>query len=159
MKTRMLQVLVVVLLIAFAVLMRGRGRLPDTPEAAVYELFDAAEKGDDRAYLRLVTGELRKSLENSRSQLGGEAFRQSLRRSAAGVKGVAVPGDYGELGDSVLLDVEIVFTDRIERQRMLLERKGSGWVIAAIEAAQMVQPPIPYGTPVFEEAETEEAAD
>ena len=29
----------------------------------------------------------------------------------------------------------------------------SGWAIAAIEAAQMVKPPIPYGTPVFEAPE------
>ena len=38
---------------------------------------------------------------------------------------------------------------------MLLERKQGGWAISAIEAAQMLKPPIPYGTPVFEAPEEE----
>jgi len=57
----------------------------------------------------------------------------------------------------VALDLEIVFADRNQRQRMLLERTRGGWAIRAIEAAEMVKPPIPYGTPVFEEAKPEES--
>lgn len=152
----MLQVLVVVLLVVLAFALRNRGRLPETPEKTVSEFFAAAGDGDDRAYLRLVTGELRKSLENARSQAGAEAFREGLRRSAVGIKGLAVTRA-DETPDLVALDLEIVLADRNQRQRMLLERTRGGWAIRAIEAAEMVKPPIPYGTPVFEEAKPEES--
>ena len=55
---------------------RGRDQLPATPE----EFFDAASRSDDRAYLRLVDGELRRSLAAQRSQQGGTLF---VTRSAA----------------------------------------------------------------------------
>jgi hypothetical protein len=152
-----LQILVVVLLVALAILLRNRERLPETPEKAVSELFTAASDGNDRAYLRLLSGELRKSLERDRSQAGDESFRQGLRRSAAGIKGLAVTRAGDAPGEMVALDVEIVFADRNERQRMLLEPKRGGWTIASIEQAEMRKPPIPYGTPVFEEPEPKAA--
>lgn len=148
-----LQILVVILLVALAIFLRNRERLPETPEETVSELFTAASEGNDRAYLRLLTGELRKSLEHDRSQAGDEAFRQGLRRSAAGIKGLAVTRAGDAPGDMVALDVEIVFADRNERQRMLLEPKRGGWAIVSIEQANMLKPPIPYGTPVFEDLE------
>ena len=149
----MLQILVIVALIALALAIRQRNRLPATPEAAVTEFFDAAGKGDDKAYLRLTAGRLRESLQNTRSQLGVEAFRRDLERTARGIKGLAVTRSGDAPSDFVALDVEIVFADRNERQRMLLENKGNGWAIAEIQAAEMVKPPIPYGTPVFEDLE------
>lgn len=155
MKKWTLQIVVVLLLIALALTLRNRGSLPEKPQDTVSEFFEAAGEGDDRAYLRLVTGELRKSLENDRSQAGAEAFRESLRRTATGIKGLAVT-EVDQTEQFVTLDVEIVFADRNERQQMLLERKQGGWAIAAIEAAEMLKPPIPYGTPVFEPPEEEQ---
>ena len=145
----------VLVVVAFA--LRGRDRLPDTPNAAVSAFFDAQQKGDDGAYLRLTCGPLRRSLEEARKQAGAEAFRQGLRRSSEGIKGLAVSQSGGAAGDLVELDVEIVFADRNERQKMVLARQGTGWAIAAIERAQVEKPPIPYGTPVFEEPAKEAA--
>ena len=159
MKKPILPILIVVLLIAAALALRGRGRLPDTPEKAVTELFAAASEGDDRAYLRLLTGGLRDSLENARNQAGVDAFRESLRRSATGIKGLAVTRADETGADLVALDVEIVFADRNERQRMLLELQRGGWAITDIQPAQMVKPPIPYGTPVSQEPEAEASAE
>ena len=147
----MLRILVVAVLVVLAVALRSRGRLPETPEQTVADFFSAASDGDDRDYLRLTTGELRESLASARSQAGAEAFRAELRRSAAGIKGLAVTRADDAPSNLVAIDVEIVFADRNERQRMLCEQKRGGWAIAAIEQAQMVKPPIPYGTPVFEE--------
>jgi hypothetical protein len=158
-KKWMLPILVLVLLIVLAFVLRSYDRLPDTPEKTVTELFAAASEGDDRAYLRLLTGELRKSLENARNQAGVDAFRESLRRSATGIKGLAVTRADETSADLVALDVEIVFADRNERQRMLLEFQRGGWAVADIQQAQMVKPPIPYGTPVFEEPEAETPED
>jgi len=152
-------VLLVATLVGLALALRSRDRLPETPEQTVTEFFTAAGDGDDRAYLRLVTGELRKSLEHTRSESGAEAFRQGLRRSAGGIKGLAVTRAEGAPAPLAAVDVEIVFADRNERQRMLLEPTRSGWAIASIEQAEMVKPPIAYGTPVFEMPEPEESQD
>ncbi len=133
----------------------GRDRLQATPEAVVSEFFDAAKRGDDRAYLRFVDGELRKSLAAERSQQGGEAFREGIRRTAAGIKGLATMPSSDAPDGMVALDVDIVFADRIESQRMLLRPKGNGWIIASIGAAQMSKPPVAYGTPVFESVDNQ----
>ena len=101
------------------------------------------------AYLRLVSGELRETLENTRAQMGAEVFRENLQRSATGIKGLAITRAPGSPSGQAVLDVEIVFADRNEGQRMLLSQEGAGWVITSMEAAIMVKPPIPYGTPVF----------
>lgn len=138
-----------------ALLLRGRDRLPATPEDTVNAFFDAQQNGDDRACLRLTCGELRASLERTRQQLGSEAFRQSLRSACAGIKNLALSRADGSSGDLVALDVEIVFADRNERQKMLLARQTGGWAIARIERARVEKPAIPYGTPVFEEPSPE----
>jgi hypothetical protein len=155
MNRRALQAVVVAILVAVAFALRGRGPVPQTPmatpEAAVNALFDAAGRGDDEAYLRLVAGDLRKSLLDTRAQLGARKFRENLKRSAAGVKGIAVTRRQDAPPGLVALDVELVFADRNERQRVLLARKGNGWVITALGPAEASKPAIPYGTPVFEE--------
>ena len=157
MKKWALPSVVIVVLAAVALVLRSRDRLPATPEAAVGALFDAAEAGDDAAYLRLLDGKLRKALVQSRTQLGTEAFRESLRRSMSGVKGLAVERRDDAPVGLAAVDVELVFADRNERQRILLVPKGSGWAITSIEAAVTVQPSIPYGTPVYEEPEAAES--
>ena len=159
MKKWLPHVLIVVVLVGLALALRSRDRLPETPEQTVTEFFTAAGDGDDRAYLRLVTGELRKTLEQARSEAGAEAFRRGLRRSAGGIKGLAVTRADDAPAPLAAVDVEIVFADRNERQRMLLAPIGGGWAVASIEQAEMVKPPIAYGTPVFEAPEPEEPAD
>jgi hypothetical protein len=47
-------------LIVVGFVFRDREQLPTTPEATVSEFFDAAGRGDDVAYLRLLDGELRR---------------------------------------------------------------------------------------------------
>ena len=149
-------------LTALALLLRYRDEIPEmrprfgssrpqTPTAAFSALIGAARDEDVAAYLRLTDGDLRRSLERTHSELGTEGFREHLREFAGGIKGVAVPGGEPSDADVVSLDVEIVFADRNERQRVTFARRGGGWVITSMERAQMVKPPIPYGTPVFEQ--------
>jgi hypothetical protein len=138
-------------LAAIALLLRGRGRLPETPDDTVAAFFDLAGKGDDVGYLRLVTGTLRSTLESTRSQLGAELFRENLRQSTRGMRGFAVQRGSDPPPGGVALEVELVFSDRNEKQRFLLIEEGNGWAICDIQKATMVKPPVPYGTPVFEE--------
>lgn len=139
-------------IVALALVLRGRGPdLPKTPEAAVNALFDAAERGDDEAYLALLTGRLERSLRSTRSQVGVEAFREELRLSAGGVRGLAFTARQVEPDGAVRLDVEIVFADRHERQRVVARRAGGGWVIAAMGSAAATRPAVRYGAGVGEE--------
>ncbi len=152
MKKRALQAGVVVALVGVALLLRSGGRrLPATPEDTVNALFDAARDGDDRAYLNLTTGDLRKQLDYDRSQQGAEAFGRGLAGTTAGIKGTVVSRAPGAPAGMVALEVELIFADRNETQRMLLAEEDGGWAVASIEAAEMVKPPVPYGTPVFAE--------
>jgi hypothetical protein len=135
---------------AFA--LRGRSRQPETADGTVSAFFAAAKAGDDDAYVRLTSGQLRATLENTRSQLGAAAFRESLRQTAAGIKGLATTAGSDAPPGQTAVEVDIVFADRNERQRMFLAPLGAGWTIDAITAADMRKPSVPYGTPVFDEA-------
>lgn len=148
------QAAVIVLIVALALFLRAGGTLPPTPEAAVDALFDAAGRGDDRAYLRLLAPRLRREMENTRSQMGTEPFRQSLVLSMAGVKGLGIMRAEEPEPDRVILRAELTFADRNEVQRITAERQAGGWIIAEIETAQMEKPPIAYGTPVYDVRET-----
>jgi len=150
-RSTLLAIALLAALVGAAILLRGGGRLPDTPEETVSEFFDAAARGDGAAYLRLTTGRLRQTLERTRDELGPEAFAEDLKRNAADIKGLAVsPSDRAPL-TGVALEVDIVFADRNEQQRMVLVEERGGWAIDRIENASTVKPSIPYGTPVFEE--------
>ncbi|NLS96327.1 MAG: hypothetical protein GXX96_29670 [Planctomycetaceae bacterium] len=155
MKKWILQLGLIGVLGAVALLLRGKELLPQKPEDTIAAFFDAARDGNMGAYLRLTSGELRKSLDQLRRQQGAETFQANLRRTNDGIVGQAVrelPGAPGGMAD---YEVELVFADRNEVQRFRLEQVGSGWAIASIETARVYQPEIPYGTPVF--AEPEEA--
>lgn len=142
-------ILVAALLATAAILLRGRDRRPETPEATVNTFFEAAARGDDGTYLDLAAGPLRAGLQETRSQLGAEKFRKGLVDSMAGMKGLAIAAGRDAPPGQVALDVEIVFADRNERQRILLGPRGRGWEIVSISAASGQKPAIPYGTPVF----------
>lgn len=145
-------------LAAVAVALRGKGRLPATPADAVNVLFQAAQRGDAPAYLATLTGTLRSSFESTQSQIGAEAFAANLRDSVAGVKGFAVSPVGESAPDRAELDVELVFSDRNRRQRFVLLRQNGGWLVARIDKADTLKPPIPYGAPVFDTGASEAGA-
>ncbi len=146
-------IILVLGLVALAFMLRGKGRLPPTPDEAVRLLFQSAQRGDAPAYLALLTGTLRSSFESTRAQIGAEAFAASLRESVKGLKGFAV-SPVGDLSpDRAELDVELGFSDRNERQRFVLVRQSDGWLVAGIDKADTVKPPIPYDAPVFDTGE------
>jgi hypothetical protein len=142
--------LLVLALAMVAIALRGRVRLPQTPEEAVNAFFQAAQRGDTSAFLATLAGPLRSSFEATQSQIGAAALAASLRESVAGLKGFAMrPAGQSQPGQAEL-DVELVFADRNERQRFVLLRQGGGWLVAAIDKADTVKPPMPYGAPAVE---------
>jgi len=142
-----------IVLAAVALLLRGKGRLPPTPDEAVKSHFQAAERGDAPAYLATLTGALRSSFESTQAQIGAEGFAASLRESVAGMKSFAI-SPAGEVSPAEAeLDVELVFADRNQRQRFVLIRQSGGWLVARIDKAETIKPPIPYGATVYDTAE------
>jgi len=151
MKQRIVQIAVVLALVTLGVALRNRDRRFDTPEAAVSAFFEAAASGDDQLYLRLVSGDLKRALREVRKQRGAEAFRLELMRSVSSIKGRAMTRANDAPDGCVAIDVEHVFVDRNEQQRLVLAVEGAGWVIQTIGDAETVKPLIPYGTPVVPE--------
>ncbi len=149
MSRRLAQSALAIVLLLFALWLRGRGG-PATPEAAVQSWFEAVARGDDRACLALAAGDLRASLVSTRAQQGTEAFRAGLRASVAGLRGVAVSrADDGQDGRAEV-DVDLVFDAKNERQRAILAPARRGWAITALGGAEAVRPPVRYGSPAFE---------
>lgn len=153
MKKRILQLGLIAGLVAAAFLLRGGDQLPATPEETIAEFFDAARDGSTSAYLRLTTGDLRKSLDQLRKLQGAETFQANLQRTNDGIMGQAVRELPGAPSGTVAYEVELIFADRNEVQTFRLEQVGDGWAIASIEVARVYQPEIAYGTPVFAEPE------
>ncbi len=149
-KRSAMSVILAVALATVAIALRGKGRLPDTPEDAVRALLLAAQDGETSVYLSLLSGSLKESFEATRSQLGAAAFRDSLRNSVAGMKGFAVSRSGESSEDRAALDVELVFSDRSEHQRFVLVRQHGGWATAAIDRAAVDKPAMPYNAPVFD---------
>ncbi len=155
MKKRVLQLALIAALVAVAFLLRGRDRLPPTAEETIAAFFDAASEGNDRVYLSLTTGSLRRSLDQLRRQQGAETFRANLRATNDGLLGQAVQKRPQAASGAVGYQVDLVFADRQETQTFWLAEKSGGWAIESIETAEVRQPKIPYGAPVFQQA-TEE---
>jgi hypothetical protein len=153
MKKWILQLGLIAALAAAAFLLRGGDQLPATPEETIAGFFDAARDGSTSAYLRLTTGELRKSLDQLRKQQGAETFRANLQRTNDGIMGQAVRELPGAPSGTATYEIELIFTDRNEVQMFRLKQVGGGWAIASIEMARVYQPAIAYGTPVFAEPE------
>ncbi len=153
MNKRLLQIALIAALASAALLMRGGDQLPATPEDTIAGFFDAARDGDARAYLRLATGDLRKSLDQLRKQQGAETFQANLQRTNDGIMGQAVRRLPGAPTGTAAFEIELIFTDRNEVQTFRLEELDGGWAIASIEVAKVYQPEIAYGTPVFAEPE------
>ncbi len=151
MKKWILGILLAMVLAGVAALLRSRDRSAVTPAGAVSKLIDAAREADINAYLGLTGGQLRTELEQTRAEMGDDGFREHLRRFAQDIKGLAILTSGEPEGDTAILDVEFVFADRNERQRTTFARRGRGWIITSMDTVEMVKPPIPYGTPVFEE--------
>ncbi len=149
-KRFLLPAMLVLALAAMALLLRGKRRLPSTPDEAVNVFFQAAQRGDAPAYLAAMTGTLRSSFESTQSQMGATAFAASLRESVEGLKGFAVSPVGEPSPDRAELEVELVFADRNQRQRFGLIRQNGGWLVDRIDKADTVKPPIPYGSAVFD---------
>jgi hypothetical protein len=131
--------------------------IASSPEECIERMFDAAKRGDVTAYLDCFTGPEKERLERELTGQPKEIFAHSLVEAVTTLKGRAVfETDTGESGDTrTLLTVDRVYASRTERQTYHLVPESDTWRIYSVETATAFQPHKPYGTPVYEPAESE----
>ena len=159
MREKLAAVFALLLVISAALLFNKKGGLRQealsgqgSPEQTVTSLFEACRKGDEKAYLSLLGDPLLSQMKVALRQQGLEAFSLSLKRTVNGLKGLALSTLKSfPQQDRIIIQAELVFADRIERQKLELEKRRGKWLVISLGKAQVRKPSIPYGTPVFEE--------
>lgn len=123
----------------------------DSPAQCLERMFAAAEKADVAAWLDCFTGAERQRLA-SQAASQPDKFATSLAEAVRTLKGRAVSGASAELsaGDAAVLSVERIYAHHTERQTYHFRREADGWRIDSLGAVEKHQPPIAYGTPVFD---------
>jgi hypothetical protein len=138
-------------LLAAAVLRRTgirRAEIPATPQDVIYRMLNAARAGDGRAYLRQYGGEMEAQLRQAAAEKTEADFKSHLQTSNAQVKGVAISEPKNLSDRAVEVEVEYIYQDRNETQRMYLEKYGGEWKITRVNGAERVKTLTPYGSPV-----------
>jgi hypothetical protein len=161
-KERKAQIVTLVVLAGAAVIVVGRKmnwkaptvtpvmqpKADPTPQDTIYAMLDSARDGDPAKYLSCYTGQMLSSLEQSVNETGKAGFTKYLKDSNAPIKGVAINEPQALTDREVKVRVEFVYQERNEVQFMYLEKTGSSWKIARVDATERVKTLIPYGTPV-----------
>jgi hypothetical protein len=119
------------------------------PQDVIYRMLDAAGQGDTAAYLGCYSGALRRRLEQSREEMTPAGFARYLAQSNKQIKGIAISEPVALSESEVEVHVEFVYQDRNEAQEFLLEASSGEWRITRVNAAERVDSPVPYGTPVY----------
>ena len=133
---------------------RNPSSVAASPEACLKRMFQAAEQGEVDAYLNCFTGQQRQRLERELGNQGASAFAASLKSALDKLKGRALSGSSKVADDDrARMTVERIYERHAERQDYHFVRDSAGWRIESVGQVQEFQPPIPYGTPVYERDE------
>lgn len=120
------------------------------PESAIWRMIDASRAADPEKYLGCYSGEMERQLRQNYREMGADRFREYLLSTHRQIKGIAVsPPQMSSAGEAGI-DVEYVYQDRNERQRVVVRREGSQWKIVQVQGAERIKTLVPYGTPVTE---------
>lgn len=121
---------------------------PATPDDTIYQMLDAARRGNTKAYLDCFSGGLRSQLIQSVKETSEARFSKYLISQNTAFTGVAVSTLSRADPEEAWLRVEYVYRDRSEVQRVLLHAESGVWKIYRVESADQIKTLIPYGTVV-----------
>ncbi len=131
--------------------------IPNRPPAkdCIERMFDAAEKGDLETYIDCFTGPERKRLDRDLETAPKDRFAQSLKDALQPLMGRAISDplpedDDADNSDTTSLVVERIYANRNETQTYFLRYQNNRWRIFEVRKSVVIQPPIPFGTPVYE---------
>ena len=119
------------------------------PEDCLEAYREACLAGDAEKYLSCLSEPLR----SEQARAGAGQLGKQLRQGMAGVTGWATQSLAVE-GSAARAEVEEVRRTGTRQLRFRLERSGSGWLIAGVEASPERPAAVPYGTRVGEEPPT-----
>jgi hypothetical protein len=120
-----------------------------TPGECIDRMFAAGEGGDVDAYLACFTGNQRSQLERELAAQPREQFARGLVAAIEPLKGRAIVQETASAATAEIT-VERVYAHRNDLQVYELQHQDGRWRIAAVRAVRALQPPVPYGQPVFE---------
>jgi hypothetical protein len=122
-----------------------------SPADCLEQMYLAAERGDVDAYLACFTGVQRQRLDVELRTESREAFAAAIAEPFGSLKGRAIndlstePAD----GERAQLEAERIYPQYNERQTYGFRREGGAWRIESLGVVRRLQPPVPYGTPVY----------
>ena len=122
---------------------------PEKPRDVIYAMLDAARDGVIDEYLDCYTGQMEKTLRQSRAEMGESQFSAFLKERNREIKGIAMNEPELSTEDEARVRVEYVYVERNEVQQFYLNKQNGNWKIARVSAPQRIRTPIPYGTPVY----------
>jgi hypothetical protein len=128
------------------------GPAADSPAACLDRMFSAAEKGDLAGWLNCFTGQERERLSREIDAQPKAEFTIGLQEAVRTLKGRAISNANRSAspGGTALLSVERIYAQHTERQTYGFRREADGWRIDSLGQIEKHQPPIAYGTPVFD---------
>ena len=129
----------------------------DTPMACVERMFAAATRADLATYMKCFSGVELEAIQRSIDQESESAAAESLRKTVTDLKGWAVVDPPLATSESFQcsLVLERIYTGRIDRQKLDLDRVLGRWKICRVERPQPIHPAVVYGTPISEEIKDE----
>lgn len=121
----------------------------DQPTDTINRMMEAARDGDVDAYLECFGGQMKKTLQQSVTEMSASGFARYLMENNEQIKGFAMYEPLEVSDSAVDIRVEYVYVDRNEAQRFRLERLSSRWTITKLDGIERVETIVPYGTPVY----------
>ena len=112
-------------------------------------MMDAARDGDVDTYLECFGGQMKKTLQQSVTEMTASGFARYLMKNNEQIKGFAMYEPLEVSDSAVDIRVEYVYADRNEAQRFRLVRDSGRWTITKLDGIERVETIVPYGTPVY----------
>jgi hypothetical protein len=121
------------------------GRAFATTVECAEAFYRAYKDADAVSYLGCLTDELRRSY-GDRAVLAAD-----LQMRSRELRGWALVGEESAALDGVMVLVDEQLSTGRRRQKLLLQKSGSGWRIARVERGQDLPEGVPYGTHISQE--------
>jgi hypothetical protein len=121
---------------------------PDSPETAVWRIWNESRAGRVEPYLDCFSGAMRAQLETTAKGMTLAGFSRYLKESSGKVKGIAVYGIQKTGTGQASVTVEYTYAGESERQHLNLRFERGRWRVESADSSQRILPLVPYGMPV-----------
>jgi hypothetical protein len=122
-----------------------------TPDECLSRLTQAARDGDVTGYVDCFAGPMRAEIESQVANAPSrEEFAAQLRASLANLKGFAAFDESPPSETTARMVLERIYQGHNDRYRVSLARENDVWRVVQMSRIGADNPPVEYGTPVFQ---------